>query len=83
MRVVFPAPFSPSRAWTSPARTSKLTRSLARTPGKVLVMSRMRTSGGCSARAGRCSRDPTMVLEYKVGGPPWSSCLTGRTPDGV
>src|SRR2546428_3314404 len=37
--VVLPAPFSPSRAWTSPLRTSSVTRSLAMTPGKVLLIS--------------------------------------------
>src|SRR3972149_1191893 len=40
IRVVLPAPFSPSRAWTSPGRTSRVTRSLARTPGNALVMFR-------------------------------------------
>src|SRR6476660_115798 len=37
MSVDLPAPFSPSRAWTSPARASKSTWSLARTPGKDLT----------------------------------------------
>src|ERR1700691_2396243 len=32
MRVDFPAPFSPTTAWTSPARRSKETRFSARTP---------------------------------------------------
>src|SRR3989442_5716863 len=39
MSVVLPAPFSPSRAWTSPLRTSSVTPSLAMTPGKVLLIS--------------------------------------------
>ena len=39
IRVVFPAPFSPSRAWISPCRTSKFTWLLAYTPGKLLSMS--------------------------------------------
>src|SRR5436853_276153 len=39
MSVVLPAPFSPSRACTSPPRTSIVTRSLAVTPGNVLVIS--------------------------------------------
>src|SRR5206468_9495118 len=39
MSVILPAPFSPSRACTSPPRTSIVTRSLAVTPGNVLVIS--------------------------------------------
>ena len=35
--VDFPAPFSPSRTWISPARTDKDTSSIATTPGKRLV----------------------------------------------
>ena len=35
--VDLPAPFSPSRTWTSPARMSRSTLSLATTPGKRLV----------------------------------------------
>src|SRR5215213_3641685 len=38
MRVDLPAPFWPSRAWTSPARTSRSTPSRARTPGNSLTM---------------------------------------------
>src|SRR5882672_1166264 len=38
MSVDFPAPFSPSRAWTSPARTSKLTPFSAGNPAKDLAM---------------------------------------------
>src|SRR5690606_14356290 len=41
INVLLPAPFSPSSAWISPARTSKLTSLLARTPGKRLVMPRI------------------------------------------
>src|ERR1700710_657084 len=44
MSVLLPAPFSPSRAWTSPARTSRSTAELARTPpGKRFVMPRSLT----------------------------------------
>src|SRR6266516_7288528 len=43
--VVFPAPFSPRRACTSPAEASKSTRSLASTPGKRLVIPRIETAG--------------------------------------
>src|SRR6266571_1013388 len=39
--VDLPTPFSPSSACTSPSRASKSTASLARTPGKRLVMERM------------------------------------------
>src|SRR5438132_10641074 len=38
MSVDFPAPFSPSSAWTSPARTSKLTPFSAGNPAKDLAM---------------------------------------------
>src|SRR5271157_3711525 len=40
MRVVLPAPFSPTRACTSPARRSKETWSFAVTPGNCFVISR-------------------------------------------
>src|SRR5712692_6779429 len=43
--VDFPAPFSPSRAWTWPSRASKSTESLARTPGNRLVIERMASAG--------------------------------------
>src|SRR4029434_9983255 len=39
--VVFPAPFSPSSAWISPAASWKSTWSLAVTPGKRLVIPRI------------------------------------------
>src|SRR5687767_8048655 len=38
MSVDLPAPFWPSRQWTSPAATSRPTPSRARTPGNVLTM---------------------------------------------
>src|SRR6202035_913744 len=38
INVDLPAPFSPSRAWTSPAWTSKSTRSLATTEPNLFVM---------------------------------------------
>src|SRR3990170_7382073 len=54
IRVDLPAPFSPTRAWTSPGNTSKETSSRARTPGKSLVMDSI-SSTGCwvSFSAGR------------------------------
>src|ERR1700726_3904761 len=44
--VDFPAPFSPTSAWTSPATTSNDTPSSARTPGNVFTMPFIRSSGG-------------------------------------
>src|SRR5438132_1058351 len=43
--VLFPAPFSPSSACTSPAAASKSTESLASTPGKRFVIPRIATAG--------------------------------------
>ena len=43
--VDLPAPFSPSSAWISPARTSRSTASLATTPGKILVTPRSSSTG--------------------------------------
>src|SRR5215467_7046266 len=47
--VVFPAPFSPRRACTSPAAASKLTSSFATTPGKRFEIPTTRTAGGGEA----------------------------------
>src|SRR5579863_6025705 len=46
MKVDLPAPFSPSRAWTSPASTSRSKSSRARVPGKRLVTPRTESRGG-------------------------------------
>src|SRR5436190_9507019 len=43
-RVLFPAPFSPSSAWTSPGAASKSTASFATTPGKRFVIPRIQTA---------------------------------------
>src|SRR5664280_3288300 len=43
-RVLFPAPFSPSRTWTSPGRSWKLTWFSASTPGNSLTISRISTT---------------------------------------
>src|SRR3979411_1829477 len=48
--VDLPAPFSPTRACTSPALTSKVTPSSARTPGNVFTMSRIVSNGPGTAR---------------------------------
>ena len=42
--VVFPAPFSPSSACTSPTAASKSTPSFATTPGNRFVIPRMATA---------------------------------------
>src|SRR5919201_4320273 len=43
--VLFPAPFSPSSACTSPTAASKSTRSFASTPGKCFVIPCILTAG--------------------------------------
>src|SRR5882724_9910278 len=47
-RVDLPAPFSPSRAWTSPRLKSKSTWSFASTPGNCLVIPRSSSTGAAS-----------------------------------
>ena len=51
MSVVLPAPFSPSRAWISPGRTSRSIESLATTPGYRFVMPRISSAGARTAWA--------------------------------
>ena len=54
--VDLPAPFSPSRAWTSPATTSKSTRSFATTePNFFVIPLSSRAGGRASATAGVCA----------------------------
>ena len=54
--VLLPAPFSPSSAWTSPARRSKSTWSLATTPGNALTMPRASRAGAATGAAvSRCA----------------------------
>src|ERR1700730_11081676 len=48
-RVDLPAPFSPVRACTSPARNSRLTLSSARTPGNDLLIPSTRRKGALVA----------------------------------
>ena len=45
IRVVLPAPFSPSSAWISPGRTSRSIASLATTPGYRFVIPRISSAG--------------------------------------
>ena len=51
IRVDLPAPFSPTRAWISPGRSSKSTPSRAWTPGNALSMRCMDRSGVISDTA--------------------------------
>src|SRR5438128_836373 len=54
--VDFPAPFSPSKACTSPSAASKWTPSFATTPGKRFVMPLSSTAAGM--KKGRARSDP-------------------------
>src|SRR5262249_4423026 len=47
--VLLPAPFSPQRAWTSPACATNDTSRSARTPPKLLAICRISSRGGSSA----------------------------------
>src|SRR6478672_12986674 len=58
--VVFPAPFSPSSAWTSPAAASKSTWSFATTAGNRFVIPRSATAEGEGGEAG--ASPPPVVL---------------------
>src|SRR6476619_1899235 len=51
MSVDFPAPFWPSRQWTSPGRTSRSTPPRASTPGKRFTMPRISSSGAAVCAA--------------------------------
>src|SRR3972149_1897435 len=68
--VDFPAPFSPTSAWTSPARTSNRTSCRACTPGKALRIPRISSCGAATAlrRSPHSSeRHPTMEDNVGVG----------------
>ncbi len=70
MSVDLPAPFSPSRAWTSPARTSKsMPRRTWKGP-KALVMPRMVTSDAADAVAPSASARSRASASIGVGPPP-------------
>src|SRR5258706_3125372 len=49
MRVLFPAPFSPSSAWISPGISLKSTWSFATTPGNALTIPLASTAGVADA----------------------------------
>ena len=68
MRVVLPAPFSPSRAWISPGWTSRSIPSLATTPGYRFV-----TSG---------DGNPLIANTCELGTPGWVTALSSRPPRG-
>ena len=95
MRVLLPAPFSPSRTCTSPRRRSKSTPSSATTPGKVFRMPSMRsnsswllTACSCSLRGTalrrRCSPQERRTTRRAgrvtdCGGPPSMRSTSART----
>src|SRR5690242_14621509 len=65
--VDFPAPFSPSSAWTSPSAASKWTPSLATTPGNRFVMSRSSTAADIEkGRTEPKPRPPVSVLALRA-----------------
>src|SRR5438067_13284172 len=59
--VLFPAPFSPQIACTSPGATSKLTSSSATAPGKRLVMPVKRIAGDVIVSVSLRQRDVLRV----------------------
>src|SRR6476661_7025414 len=71
IRVLLPAPFSPSSAWTSPRRRSKSTSSLASTPGKRLTIPRASTAsddGSPGAAPGPASAAPAPAAAVEGSG---------------
>src|SRR6266571_78238 len=65
MSVLLPAPFSPSRANTSPARNSKSTPRSACTPGKDFSMPRISSSG--TAEVVSAAAMGRTLLERRIG----------------
>src|SRR5437879_3047528 len=65
MRVLLPAPFSPSRANTSPARNSKSTPRSACTPGKDFAIPRISSSGTAEVVSAAAMGGP--LLEGRIG----------------
>src|SRR5438105_7674249 len=76
--VVFPAPFSPSSACTSPAAASKSTSSLATTPGKRLVIPRSETAGTGEAPVVPA---PLSAVSLRSGEPASANGLARRAAD--
>src|SRR5438093_1018816 len=67
--VDFPAPFSPSSAWTSPRLRSKSTWSLASTPGNRFVMPRSSRTGAASIGGDAMRREMTSGAEAPLVDP--------------
>src|SRR5438093_12401743 len=67
--VDLPAPFSPSRACTSPRRRSKSTSSLASTPGNRFVMPRSSRTAGASMRSDSMRLETTSGAEAPLDDP--------------
>src|SRR5437868_6850291 len=70
IRVLLPAPFSPQRAWTSPAVAMSDTSRSARTPPKFLPMCRISSRGGsATSAAARATRSRSAGLgPWLMGG---------------
>src|SRR5919198_1051289 len=65
--VVLPAPFSPSKACTSPAAASKSTRSFATTPGNRFVIPRSATAGPTAGEgSGEAGASPLNSLTLRA-----------------
>src|SRR3954447_2856339 len=69
-RVLLPAPFSPSSAWTSPSSASKSTPAFAITPGNRLVIPRQAIAGRPARAAMTAPRSPVGSIERdrRLGG---------------
>ena len=64
--VLLPAPFSPTSAWISPARSSKSTPSSARTPGKDFVSPRTSSASPANSDAGETMAKLLLAEEVSV-----------------
>ncbi len=83
IRVLLPAPFSPTNACTSPGRTSKSTPSRARTPGKLLFIPRMRSQGaGVGGRSALTERRPPSTRARHPTTPPGAQSRASTRPCG-
>src|SRR6266446_1105307 len=79
--VLFPAPFSPSNAWTSPSAASKSTWSLASTPAKRLVTPRQAIAAVAAGTASAPVIDPPTRTGGGACAPPPRSHLEDRATD--